>query len=188
MADLVAFGVAPALLVLEAGMQIGAVEFDTGWFWVLLVAIGIFVLAGAMRLARFNLSSHKPIKGWFTGVPITAAGAGLTATVVILLARHDGVAEALPLHVYLPILMVTLALLMVSTLRFPKIVRRNSKLINSFQAFNVAASYYCGITRSYPEFLFAMSVFLLVSGLLAGWFTRPDAQYEEDGAGDASKA
>jgi CDP-diacylglycerol--serine O-phosphatidyltransferase len=188
MADLVAFGVAPAVLVLEAGMQIGGVEFDTGWFWVLLVAVGIFVLAGAMRLARFNLSSHKPIKGWFTGVPITAAGAGLTATVVILLLRHDGLAEALPLHVYLPILMITLALLMVSTLRFPKIVRRNSKLINSFQAFNVAASYYCGITRSYPEFLFAISVFLLISGLLAGWITRPDAQYEEDSAGDASKA
>jgi CDP-diacylglycerol--serine O-phosphatidyltransferase len=188
MADLVAFGVAPAMLVLEAGMQIGGVELDTGWFWVLLVAVGIFVLAGAMRLARFNLSSHKPIRGWFTGVPITAAGAGLAATVVILLARHGGIAESLPLHIYLPILMVVLALLMVSTLRFPKIVRRRSKVINSFKAFNVAASYYCGITRSYPEFLFAMSVFLLASGLIAGWLTRTDAQYGEDGAGGASKA
>jgi phosphatidylserine synthase len=84
--------------------------------------------------------------------------------------------------------MILLALLMVSTLRFPKIVRRNSKVINSFQAFNVAASYYCGITRSYPEFLFAMSVFLLFSGLIAGWRTRTDTQYGEDGAGNASKA
>jgi hypothetical protein len=33
-----------------------------------------------------------------------------------------------------------------------------------------------------------MSVFLLISGLIAGWLTRPDAQYGEDGAGDASKA
>jgi CDP-diacylglycerol--serine O-phosphatidyltransferase len=188
MADLVAFGVAPAVLVLEAGMQIGGVEPATGRFWLLLVAVGIFVLAGAMRLARFNLSSHKPIRGWFTGVPITAAGAGLTATVVILLARHGGIAETLPLHICLPILMVVLALLMVSTLRFPKVVRRNSKVINSFQAFNVAASYYCGITRSYPEFLFAMSVFLLFSGLIAGWLTRTDTQYGEDGAGNASKA
>jgi CDP-diacylglycerol--serine O-phosphatidyltransferase len=188
MADLVAFGVAPAMLVLEAGMQIGAVLPHTGWFSVLLVAVGIFVLAGAMRLARFNLSSHKPIKGWFTGVPITAAGAGLTATAVILLARHGGIAETVPLRIYLPILMVTLALLMVSTLRFPKIVRRKSKLINSFQAFNVAASYYCGITRSYPELLFAMSVFLLASGLIAGWRTRTDPQYGAGGTGGPSKA
>jgi phosphatidylserine synthase len=108
--------------------------------------------------------------------------------VVILLARHGGIAETLPLHIYLPILMVLLALLMVSTLRFPKIVRRNSKVINSFQVFNVAASYYCGITRSYPEFLFAMSVFLLFSGLIAGWLTRTDTQYGKDGAGNASKA
>ena len=188
MADLVAFGVAPAMLVLQAGMQIGGVEVDTGWFSVLLVSIGIFVLAGAMRLARFNLSSHKPVKGWFSGVPITAAGGGLIATAVILLTRYEGVAGFLPLHLYLPILMVALALLMVSTLRFPKIVRRNNKIINSFQAFNVVASYYCGITRSYPEFLFTMSVFLLVSGLIAGWLTRESVQYADDGAGDASQA
>lgn len=188
MADLVAFGVAPAMLVLQAGMQIGGVEVDTGAFSVLLLAIGIFVLAGAMRLARFNLSSHRPLKGWFTGVPITAAGGGLTATAVILLARYDETAGSLPLHVYLPILMITLALLMISTLRFPKIVKRRNKPIMYFQGFNVLASYYCGITRSYPEFLFAMSVFLLVTGLIAGWLTRTSAEYGEDGAGDASEA
>jgi CDP-diacylglycerol--serine O-phosphatidyltransferase len=187
MADLVAFGVAPAMLVLEAGMQLGGIEQGTGWFRVLLIAAGIFVLAGAMRLARFNLSSHKPLKGWFTGVPITAAGAGLTATAVILLARHDSLAESLPLYTVLPILMIALALLMVSTLRFPKIVRRNSKLINSCQVFNVVASYYCGITRSYPEFLFAMSIFLLVSGLIAGWLTRTKVRYGESDTGDATE-
>ena len=187
MADLVAFGVAPAMLVLQAGMQIGGIDPGTGWFSVLLGSIGIFVLAGAMRLARFNLSSHKPVRGWFSGVPITAAGGGLTATAVILLTRHEGIAATLPLYLYLPIVMVTLALLMVSTLRFPKIVKRNSKAMNSFQAFNVIASYYCGITRSYPEFLFSMSVFLLVSGLIAGWLTRENLQFVDDGAGDASE-
>jgi CDP-diacylglycerol---serine O-phosphatidyltransferase len=188
MADLVAFGVAPAMLVLQAGMEIGGVEADSGWFWILLLSVGAFVLAGAMRLARFNLSSHKPSRGWFSGVPITAAGGGLTATAVILLSRHQPIAEALPLHVYLPVLMVALGLLMISTLRFPKVIRRNSKVINSFQAFNVAASYYCGITRSYPEFLFFMSVFLLVSGLIAGRLTRVSTLYEEDGTEDASEA
>lgn len=188
MADLVAFGVAPAMLVLEAGMQIGGIELGTGSFWTLLVSVGLFVLAGAMRLARFNLTSHKPVKGWFTGVPITAAGGGLTATAVILLIRYEEFARSLPLQIYLPVLMIALALLMVSTLRFPKIVRRNSKVINSFQAFNVAASYYCGITRSYPEFLFSMSVFLLASGLIAGWLTRPSGQYGDDGASDATEA
>ena len=57
-----------------------------------------------------------------------------------------------------------------------------------FQLANIAATYYCGITRSYPEFLFFMAVFLLVSGLIAGWLTRANLQYADDGAGDASEA
>ncbi|MEX2496703.1 MAG: CDP-diacylglycerol--serine O-phosphatidyltransferase [Woeseia sp.] len=188
MADLVAFGVAPAMLVLQAGLQIGGVATDSGWFWVLLVAVAAFVLSGAMRLARFNLSSHKPVKGWFSGVPITAAGGGLTATAVILLSRHQDLAASLPLEAWLPIMMIALALLMISTLRFPKVAKRNSRVINSFQAFNVAASYYCGITRSFPEFLFFMSVFLLVTGLIAGTLTQAPASCGADGAGDASEA
>ena len=67
---------------------------------------------------------------------------------------------------------IVLALLMVSTLRFPKITIRRSRLINGFQLANSAATYYCGITRSYPEFLFFMALFLLVSGIIAGRITR----------------
>ena len=37
-------------------------------------------------------------------------------------------------------------------------------------------------------FLFSMSVFLLVSGLIAGWMTRANLQYADEGAGDASEA
>jgi uncharacterized membrane protein YtjA (UPF0391 family) len=61
---------------------------------------------------------------------------------------------------------------MVSTLRFPKITRRDSKFINAFQGFNFIASYYCGITRSYPEFLFFMAVFLLIVGIIAGRLSK----------------
>lgn len=172
MADLISFGVAPGLLVLQAGLQLGDVQPETGPFWILLLSVGIFVLAGAMRLARFNLPTHQPASGWFAGLPITAAGGGLTSTAVILLVRYETVAESLPLHAYLPVLMFVLALAMVSTLRFPKITKRRSHLINAFQVFNVAATYYCGITRSYPEFLFGMAIFLLVSGIVAGRITR----------------
>ena len=49
-----------------------------------------------------------------------------------------------------------------STIRFPKITVRKSKIVNAFQVFNIIATYYCGITRSYPEFLFFMGLFLLV--------------------------
>ncbi len=172
MADLISFGVAPSVLIFNAGLQIANVEVESGQFWVLLAACGVFVLAGAMRLARFNLASSKPRTGWFAGVPITAAGGGLLSSMVIVLLRHGDLAELLPLHLYLPILMFVLALLMISRLRFPKAVLRESKFINTFQAVNIAAIFVCGIFRIYPEYLFGIGVFLLVAGIIAGRITR----------------
>ena len=64
MADLVSFGVAPAILVFNAGLQLAGIDLESGQFWVLIVACGVFVLAGAMRLARFNLATDQPRTGW----------------------------------------------------------------------------------------------------------------------------
>jgi CDP-diacylglycerol--serine O-phosphatidyltransferase len=174
MADLVSFGVAPAVLVINTGLQIAEVELESGQFWVLLVACGVFVLAGGMRLARFNLATDKPRTGWFTGVPITVAGGGLISSMVLVLIYHQDIATALPLHLYLPVLMFVLAILMVSRLRFPKAVVRESMFINVFQFTNIAAIFYCGIFRIYPEYLFSIGVFLLVAGIIAGRITRDE--------------
>ena len=173
MADLVSFGVAPAVLMLNAGLEIGGVEVDSGQFWVLLVAIGVFALAGAMRLARFNIYSEQPTGGWFTGIPITAAGGGLVPAFVLVLIHHPDVAASLPLRLYLPVLMFVLALLMISRLRFPKAVKRDNLFFNILQASVVAVVYYCGITRSYPELLLGIGLLILVSGIIAGRITRP---------------
>ncbi|NIL95258.1 MAG: CDP-diacylglycerol--serine O-phosphatidyltransferase [Woeseiaceae bacterium] len=178
MADLVSFGVAPAILVFNAGLQLAGVELDSGQFWVLLVACGVFVLAGAMRLARFNLGTHSPGHGWFLGVPITAAGGGLLSSMVLVLIYHQDVAEVLPLHRYLPIVMFMLAILMVSRLRFPKAVIRKSKIINAFQFVNIALIFYCGIFRVYPEYLFSIGVFVLIAGIIAGRITRDQEEQQ----------
>ena len=172
MADLVSFGVAPAVLVLNAGLQLGGIEYESGQFWVLSVAVAVFVLAGAMRLARFNLISEDASPGWFAGVPITAAGGGLLSSLVLVLLHYPDIAVSLPLHLYLPILMFVMAMLMISRLRFPKAKVRKSMLMNTFQGVNIVAIYYCGITRSWPEYLLIMAIFLLISGIIAGRITR----------------
>ena len=172
MADLVSFGVAPAVLMLNAGLQLGGIEYDTGQFWVLVVAVAVFVLAGAMRLARFNLASDVPSTGWFAGVPITAAGGGLISSLVLVLIYYPDIAASLPLRLYMPVLMFVLALLMISRLRFPKAKVRKSKIFNAFQILTIAGVYYCGITRSWPEYLFGMAVFLLIAGIIAGRVSR----------------
>ena len=176
MADLVSFGVAPGMLVLQAGIKYGELELFSGAFWVLLISVGVFVLSGAMRLARFNIMTETPVHGWFTGIPITAAGGGLTSSAVILMVRYPEIAYAMPLHAYLPVAMFVVALGMISTIRFPKAVKREGYFINSFTAFVVLTTYYCGITRSYPEYLFFMGLFILVAGIIAGRVSKRKEQ------------
>ena len=173
MADLVAFGVAPAILVLNAGIEIAGVEYGTGQFVLLVVAAGVFALAGAMRLARFNLPTSKPERGWFVGIPITAAGGGLCSSLVLVLLHHDQIAQAMPLKLYLPVLLFVLAILMVSRIRFPKAVVRENKFINTFQIVNIALIFYCGVTRSWPEYLFGIGIFLLIAGIISGRISKP---------------
>jgi CDP-diacylglycerol--serine O-phosphatidyltransferase len=180
MADLVAFGVAPAILMLNAGVQIGGIEYETEQFWVLAAAAGVFALAGALRLARFNLPTAKPERGWFVGIPITAAGGGMCSSLVLVLLHHDPIAASLPLNLYLPVLLFVLAMLMISRIRFPKAVKRESKLINAFQVINIVLIIYCGVTRSWPEYLFGIGVFLLVAGIIAGRISKPVATAEQE--------
>ena len=61
---------------------------------------------------------------------------------------------------------------MVSRLRFPKAVIRKSMIINVFMFTNVALIFYCGIFRVFPEYLFGIGMFLLISGIIAGRITR----------------
>ena len=68
--------------------------------------------------------------------------------------------------------MFVLALLMISRLRFPKAAKRDGIGINIFQAAVILTIYYCGITRSYPELLFGIGLFILITGILAGRVTR----------------
>lgn len=176
MADLVSFGVAPAILMLNAVMSLNDIDRYSVEFWILSISVSAFVLAGALRLARYNLSSDKPMKGWFSGIPITAAGGGLTATAVILLLRYNDILGAELINFYVPIFMFILAIGMVSTFKFPKMMMRDGIYINFFQAFNFSISCYCAVTRSYPEFLFFMGIFLLIAGTLAGFFAKTEVK------------
>ena len=65
LADIVAFGVAPAMLIY---FQIG---HKFGKFGILIVAL--YVVLGAVRLARFNITTSKNDPNIFIGLPIPAA-------------------------------------------------------------------------------------------------------------------
>jgi CDP-diacylglycerol--serine O-phosphatidyltransferase len=106
LADVISFGVAPAILMYSWAFS--AVP-RLGW----LVAF-LFVMCGTMRLARFNVQRHVVDGRFFVGMPIPAA-AGQVAAVVNVTPN--------PLHskpeAYLAVgALAVLAFLMVSTLRY----------------------------------------------------------------------
>ncbi len=87
LADVIAFGVAPGLLVYAWGVRSAIVVSGAAWTQHLR-AVGYivsfaFLICGAARLARFNIDSSKPSsdRRFFVGLPIPAA-AGVIAAVV----------------------------------------------------------------------------------------------------------
>ncbi|MEL7566630.1 MAG: CDP-diacylglycerol--serine O-phosphatidyltransferase [Dehalobacterium sp.] len=100
LADVVSFGVAPAILVYAQVLG--------SYNWLGLIVIIWFVVAGALRLARFNIQTFS---GSFQGVPITAAGG--------LMALLNLIPDQIHSMVFL-ILTAALGFLMVSKIKVPK--------------------------------------------------------------------
>jgi len=104
LADLVAFGVAPAVLAYRWHLA----AFGR-WGW---LACGLYVICGALRLARFNLQAYTVESRHFQGLPVPAAACALVSLMLCCGQTRGGGAVVL-------LAMYPLALLMVSGLRYP---------------------------------------------------------------------
>jgi CDP-diacylglycerol---serine O-phosphatidyltransferase len=107
LADVISFGVAPAILAYVWGLQpLHRLGWATGF---------IFVTAAAMRLARFNIQSVTATdKRYFAGMPSPAAAALPASTVYFY---PEGFSDPRSAIVALFVVLVP-AILMVSTIRF----------------------------------------------------------------------
>jgi CDP-diacylglycerol--serine O-phosphatidyltransferase len=118
LADLVSFGVAPALMFyLWILTPLGRVGWLAGF---------LFAACGALRLARFNTQSSSGGNDFFTGLPIPAA-AGMLATTILFFQRMELTQSVPPIFFLFP--MYGLSFLMVSTIRYhsfkkPELFRR----------------------------------------------------------------
>lgn len=108
LADLVAFGVAPGILVYMWALA----PWGT-WGW---LAASLYVTCGALRLARFNVQVDSVEKRAFVGLPIPAAADMVAATV--LLYYFFGGQGATHKHIIVLLLIYALAVLMVSSIPY----------------------------------------------------------------------
>jgi CDP-diacylglycerol---serine O-phosphatidyltransferase len=140
LADVITFGAAPALLVYKWGLT------DFGFTGILVA--GLFVCAGALRLARFNVlsrreeqSGHKKPGKFTLGLPIPPAASLLVFMVIV--SHHAGEYRFLS-ESSTAIIVLVLSFLMVSRVRF----------------------------RSFKELRFSlktMGVVLLIAGACTAW-------------------
>ncbi|MDO8543177.1 MAG: CDP-diacylglycerol--serine O-phosphatidyltransferase [Opitutaceae bacterium] len=124
LADVVSFGMAPALLMfyLIISPTQGYEWFrNVGWF------IGfVYLLCAAMRLARFNVimnpflrPGRKESAKDFVGLPVPAAASTVASLVLLLLKLEESDRSIKNWALTLPFLMLLVAMLMVSTVRYP---------------------------------------------------------------------
>src|SRR5687768_9341377 len=119
LADVISFGAAPAFLVHRIVLKdVFAHNPEVGWF-----IASIYLICGALRLARFNCLAAQPNAGGgneFLGFPIPAA-AGLVASLTLFLLWWEEPARFAesPWRFALPVIMLFLSVMMVSEVRYP---------------------------------------------------------------------
>ncbi len=119
LADVVSFGMAPAILGYRYGFfQMGIHDSHlraVGW-----AACFVFTACGALRLARFNVQVGSTDPRYFMGLPIPAAAAAVAAVII----WHPTPPAQSSQAYWFAAELFSLGLLMVSTIRFPSFKKR----------------------------------------------------------------
>lgn len=120
LSDLVAFGVAPAVLAFDA--------FNSTHPHLAAAVCALFTICGALRLARFNVQATREEKKSFSGLPIPGAALAITSIVWVAATRPElrgwlartipNLKDGNPLGLMLPPALVVIAALMVSNVPF----------------------------------------------------------------------
>ena len=160
LADVISFGVAPAVLTFAWGLEaLGRLGWAAGF---------LYVSAAAIRLARFNIQAKGGDRRYFVGMPSPPAAGVLAATVYFYPGGLDGVTAALAI---LPVVLVP-AGLMVSRIRyrsFSALVpgRRQPSLVLLVVSVVIAA-----IASNPQVVLLLMAYSYLASGLIGLAFSK----------------
>ena len=179
LADIVSFGIAPAVLVYSWGygtaLQDWANAGQLAWFFSFM-----FVICGGFRLARFNVQSMRPRplaegtqkvdKKSFVGLPIPVAGCLIAALVHFAPTPIKGQHRMALLAVLLMILVAFLSVLMVSTMRFTSFKSVGTGRFNARLAIGMIAL--VGLIYLYSQWVLLIVVVAYVAhGLLSKGFT-----------------
>jgi CDP-diacylglycerol---serine O-phosphatidyltransferase len=175
LADVITFGVAPALLAwiwgfhllpaatISPDIRIKVTELGT-------IACFGFLMAGASRLARFNITTNpqpsnpgRPGKKYFVGMPIPA-GAGVIAAVVHF-SGGEPISSWWTAASWL-MMVVVVGYLMVSTWRFYSFKDIDFRSRHPFRLIMIFAMLFAAIWFFSRQVLFTIAILYMASGVL----------------------
>jgi CDP-diacylglycerol--serine O-phosphatidyltransferase len=174
LADIVTFGVAPALLAWMWGFRLLPAA-NIGDLYPKLVQLGaiasfLFLMAGGSRLARFNITTNpqpsnpgRPGKKYFVGMPIPA-GAGVIAAVVHF-SLGDPISSWWTSVTWL-LMVIAVAYLMLSTWRFYSFKDIDFRTRQPFRLIILFGGLFAAIWFFSRYVLFAIALVYMFSGVL----------------------
>jgi CDP-diacylglycerol---serine O-phosphatidyltransferase len=194
LADVITFGLAPALLAWSWGFHLLPMTSNPQWHTKIIqfgaIASFLFLIAGASRLARFNIQVNpepsnpgRPGKKYFVGMPIPA-GAGVIAAVVHF-SEGEPVASAWTAGTWV-LMVMAVAYLMVSTWRFYSFKDLDFRNRQPFRLIILFGGLFALIWFFSQQMLFALALLYMASGVFwrLQWIFRrretpPPAAYKE---------
>ncbi|NNC87113.1 MAG: CDP-diacylglycerol--serine O-phosphatidyltransferase [Akkermansiaceae bacterium] len=175
LADLVSFGMAPALLLskavlfnLELPPTLAKAEPGVGW------AIAfVYLLCGAMRLARFNClaAEGKGDDSEFRGIPIPMAAGFIASLTFLIIYLYNNDRELGAWSYVLALVMLALAWLMISDVRYPSFKGIGWRTRANLPVLLLVAVLVTALIRYYwflPAVLFSL---YLLYGLVRPWIS-----------------
>jgi CDP-diacylglycerol--serine O-phosphatidyltransferase len=181
LADVVSFGFAPALLMfffILSPSQGFPFFRNIGWFFGF-----VYLLCAAIRLARFNVITNpllhrgqKELSKDFVGLPVPAAAATVAALVLFLLKLTEADRTLKAGALALPFLMMLIAILMVSTIRYPSGKKVDMQTKTHLQTF-VLMLVVIGLVVVFKEFaVLCVCLGYIFFGLVRHW-RRPRTRH-----------
>ncbi|MFQ5901122.1 MAG: CDP-diacylglycerol--serine O-phosphatidyltransferase [Thermodesulfobacteriota bacterium] len=167
LSDLVAFGVAPGFLIFTWTLR----PFGRfGW-----LAAFLYVVCGALRLARFNVQIDTIESRTFNGLPVPAA-ASLVATTVLLFTYYGETGSAR--HITILLFIYLLAFLMVSNIKYHSFKELNLTRKKPFKLLVGMIFIFIIIANEPHLMLFLLSLSYVISGPLL-YFWRKKAKDDD---------
>jgi len=177
--DIVSFGVAPAFLMYQ-------IEFVNGGSasWIFCY---FYVMAAAIRLARFNVTQAGRAKSHFIGLPSPAAGMTLATYYPFTQTELYESLRGLPWHLLLTFLMIALTILMVSNVHYPTLPRAGFRSARGLLGLLLIVVILVFGIWQHDIFLFPLGLtymfYGVVRAVLLGFFKGPTEDEEAEIAG-----